>query len=99
MKDLRIAVLGSTGSVGKQALDVAKEIGARVLFLSAGRNIGLLAEQIKLFSPESVCVLDESDAETLRRDPSVKAEVFFGDDGLLSCIKASDQVPTPWLAV
>ncbi len=90
MKDLRIAVLGSTGSVGKQALDVAKEIGARVLFLSAGRNIGLLAEQIKTFSPEAVCVLDESDAETLRRDPSVKAEVFFGDDGLLSCIKALD---------
>ena len=90
MKDLRIAVLGSTGSVGKQALDVAKEIGARVLFLSAGRNIGLLAEQIKTFSPEAVCVLDKSDAEALRRDPSVKAEVFFGDDGLLSCIKALD---------
>ena len=90
MKNLRIAVLGSTGSVGKQALDVAKQIGARVLFLSAGKNVTLLKEQIKDFSPDAVSVCHEADAEALRRDSSVKCEVFSGDDGLLSCISDLD---------
>ncbi len=90
MNNLRIAVLGSTGSVGKQALDVAKQIGARVLFLSAGRNVSLLREQIKEFCPDAVSVSDEAEAGKLRSDASVRSEVFSGDDGLLSCISNLD---------
>lgn len=90
MNSLRIAVLGSTGSVGKQALEVAKQIGARVLFLSAGRNVSLLREQIKEFSPDAVSVRDEADACELRDDSSVKTEVFCGEEGLLTCIESLD---------
>ena len=46
-----VSVLGSTGSVGTQALDVIKELGLDVVMITGHKNIKLIAEQIKEFSP------------------------------------------------
>ena len=61
-----ISVLGSTGSVGTQALAVAETLGIRVKAISGNRNITLLEQQARKFKPEFVCVTDESSARQLR---------------------------------
>ena len=62
----RIAVLGSTGSIGTQTLDVARWRGYEVVGLAAGRNVDLLLEQTAEFSP-SVVACDSSVRDELRR--------------------------------
>jgi len=64
----RIVVLGSTGSIGVNALGVIGRLGPgfRVVGLSARRNIALLLKQIREYEPEAVSVWEESDAQTLR---------------------------------
>lgn len=59
LEPMRISVLGSTGSIGTQTLDVARERGYGVSALAAGRNLDLLDQQIREFGPELVSV-DES---------------------------------------
>lgn len=81
----KIAVLGSTGSIGTQTLDVVRNNGdIEVTALAAGRNIRLLEQQIREFSPGLVCVWDEDKAGELRtmvRDLPVK--VVSGMEGLI----------------
>lgn len=70
-----IAVLGSTGSVGLQALDVAKFHNIRVKGISASSSVKIMEEQIRQFRPEYVAVEDEHAAKKLResvRDIEVK---------------------------
>ena len=56
----KIAILGSTGSIGTQTLDVVRANGdIEVLGISAGRNIAKLEEQVREFSPQLVAVWDE----------------------------------------
>ena len=56
----KIAILGSTGSIGTQTLEVVRENGdIEVLGLAAGSNISLLEEQIREFQPKLVAVWDE----------------------------------------
>ena len=64
----RIAILGSTGSIGTQALDVCRKSPEEfaVTALTANRNIQLLEEQVREFSPSYVCVTDESLFEQLK---------------------------------
>lgn len=80
-----IAILGSTGSIGTQTLEVAREQGdICICGLAAGSNIRLLEEQIREFHPRLVCVYDESKANELKirvRDTGVK--VAAGMEGLL----------------
>jgi 1-deoxy-D-xylulose-5-phosphate reductoisomerase len=81
----KIAILGSTGSIGTQTLEVVRENkDIEVLALAAGSNIVLLEEQIREFAPKLVAVWDEKKAQELRdkvADLSVK--VVSGMDGLL----------------
>ena len=80
----KIAILGSTGSIGTQALEVLDKIDDEfeVVAISAGRNINLVVEQIKKYQPKFVCVHDEIDAINLQQEfPHV--EVLCGEDGLL----------------
>ncbi|MDR0596770.1 MAG: 1-deoxy-D-xylulose-5-phosphate reductoisomerase [Clostridiales Family XIII bacterium] len=87
----RVAVLGSTGSIGVQALDVLEGggWGYYVPLLTCGRNIGLLRGQIKRFRPEAVAVLRKEDAEAVRREhPDV--DVYHGEDGILEAIEKTD---------
>lgn len=84
MSEKKIAILGSTGSIGCQALAVvAASAGSlQATVLAAGENIKLLREQIKSFSPEFVTVKNKEDAEILRQEfPSIK--IASGPAGLI----------------
>ena len=64
----KISILGSTGSVGTQSLEVIQNLKKfEVVALSAGKNINLLESQIREFDPRFVCISDESDAEDLSK--------------------------------
>ena len=80
-----IAILGATGSIGVNALDVIRNNPSRfkIIALSAGRNVELLKDQIEEFRPKVVSVIDESHARKLKAllDPSLGTEVLFGDEG------------------
>lgn len=83
-----IAILGSTGSIGIQTLEVVREHRdeIKVATLVARSSIELLEKQIREFKPELVCVYDEEKAKQLReniKDLSVRVET--GMDGIISC--------------
>jgi 1-deoxy-D-xylulose-5-phosphate reductoisomerase len=82
----RLAVLGSTGSIGVNTLDIAGrfENEFRVIALSAGTNIPLLRKQIERFKPNVVSVLNETLSDTLKKEISPgETEVLFGVEGLI----------------
>lgn len=62
----RISILGSTGSIGTQALEVALANNFKIVGLAAHSNVKLLAEQVKKFKPECVCIYDESKQDELK---------------------------------
>ena len=98
MKMKNIAVLGSTGSIGTQTLDVARNNeDIRIVALSAGSNIELLEQQAREFSPEVVSVADERDAEKLRKKlEGTGVKVLWGMDGLIEAAQhpSADTVVT-----
>jgi 1-deoxy-D-xylulose-5-phosphate reductoisomerase len=82
----RIAVLGSTGSIGVQALDVAGRFPDRfeVVGLAAGRNAARLLEQVRKFRPKVVAVADEAAAREVRASAPDGTEVLSGDAGVVA---------------
>ena len=83
----RLAVLGSTGSVGEQTLAVAAAFPDRfrVVALAAGRNVEKLAAQVRRFEPTLVSVGSPASAEELRRRiPGTRTRVVTGQEGLLA---------------
>ncbi|MDR2903636.1 MAG: 1-deoxy-D-xylulose-5-phosphate reductoisomerase, partial [Clostridiales bacterium] len=84
----KISLLGSTGSIGVQTLDVIRTTGcAEVAALSANNNIDLLEQQIIAFRPRLAVIGDEKNALELTRrlqSQNIKAAVLFGSDGLLA---------------
>jgi 1-deoxy-D-xylulose-5-phosphate reductoisomerase len=81
----RLALLGSTGSVGEQSLAVAAAFPERyrVVALAAGRNLDKLAEQVRRFRPALVSVAEPSGIEALRaRVPDLDCEIAVGEEGL-----------------
>lgn len=85
---MRLALLGSTGSVGRQTLDVLTQLEGdwQVTALAAGRNVALLGEQARRFSPRVVCVAGPQEAEQLARlMPNPPFDVLHGPQGLLAC--------------
>ena len=81
----KIAVLGSTGSIGTQTLDVAREQGdIEIVALSCGGNIKLVEDQMREFRPKLVSVWSEEDAEELRtRTKDLNIPIASGMNGLL----------------
>ena len=81
----RIAILGSTGSIGTRTLEVVRENGdIEVLGLAAGSNITLLEEQIRQFHPRLAAVWSEEKARELRtRIADTDTKVVSGMDGLI----------------
>ena len=81
----KIAILGSTGSIGTQTLQVARENGdLEVLGLAAGNNIKLLEEQIREFRPRLVAVWSEEKAKELRENVNdIDITIVSGMDGLI----------------
>jgi 1-deoxy-D-xylulose-5-phosphate reductoisomerase len=89
----RISLLGSTGSIGCSTLDV---IGSHpeelmVTALAAGRNLGLLKNQIERFRPRLAAVIDEDHAHELRRllNANVATTVSFGPEGFREVVTAA----------
>lgn len=79
-----IAILGSTGSIGTQALDVVDKLGLNVSALTAASNIDLLEKQIRKYNPGLAVVFNEDKARILKynvKDTCTK--VLYGMDGLL----------------
>ena len=83
-----ISILGSTGSIGTQTLDVVREHAdkIKVCAISGNNNIELLLKQIIEFTPELCCVMDDSNALKLKEllPPHIKTEIVSGMEGLIA---------------
>ncbi len=82
-----VAVLGSTGSIGRNALDVIARFPKRfrVSALCAGRNAALISEQARRFRPSIVCLADERFRKGLRGLPP-RTRVLFGEEGMAEAV-------------
>lgn len=91
----KISILGSTGSIGTQALDVIahNQDKFKVTALSCAKSLPLLCRQIEEFSPEAVAVKDETDAKELA-DKYKDLEIFWGAEGLktIASMESCDMV-------
>lgn len=87
----KISILGSTGSIGTQTLEVVKSLGnIKVEGLSTNENIDLLEEQIKVYKPKKVAVKNEKFAYILKHRLNNDVEVLSGMDGLIEIATLSD---------
>lgn len=80
-----ISVLGSTGSIGTQTLDVADKLGLNVCAITASTNINLLEQQVRKYKPELAVVFNEKKAEIFRDNiKDTDTKVLCGMDGLIA---------------
>ncbi len=81
-----ISILGSTGSIGTQSLDVCRMHGYNVKCLTANSSVDIIENQVREFKPELVCMMNEEAAKNLRsRIADTSAKVVSGMDGLIEC--------------
>ncbi len=88
----KVCILGSTGSIGTQALDVIeKEKKFEVTALAAGSNIACLEKQIRQFRPKMTAVFDETAAKELRmKTADTSTKILAGTDGIREVAGCSD---------
>ncbi len=89
----RLAILGSTGSIGTQTLDIVRgnKDALSVTALAAGKNAAMLEEQIREFRPELAVLYDEKSAEELKaRIKDTDCRVLSGMDGLIEAASLTD---------
>lgn len=88
----KIAILGSTGSIGTQTLDLVQHSPEKfqVEAISAGYNSDLVIEQVNLFRPKLVSVATKELAETVARQIPSSIKVLYGEAGLLEVAAATD---------
>jgi 1-deoxy-D-xylulose-5-phosphate reductoisomerase len=88
----RIAILGSTGSIGCNALEVVEHLGGeyRAVALSARKQTGKLLEQVKRHRPVAVAVADEADGAIVREIEKLGARVYRGAGGLVEMVQRDD---------
>ena len=86
----KIAILGSTGSIGTQTVDILPSIDAEVVALTTNRRINLLEEQARALHPKMVCAMDENAARELKiKLADTDIAVLTGMDGLIACAAES----------
>lgn len=86
----KIAILGSTGSIGTQTVDILPSIDAEVVALTTNRRIDLLEEQARALHPKMVCACDEAAAHDLKiKLADTDIRVLSGRDGLTACAAES----------
>ncbi len=96
----KIVILGSTGSIGTQTLDVVKQNkDIQVVGLAAYSNIALLEEQINIFKPRVVCVMLPEKAQLLQqrlKEKQISVEIVCGEEGLatLATLEEADMIIT-----
>lgn len=88
----KIAILGSTGSIGTQTLEIVREhADIEIVALSAGSNIKLLEKQIREFRPKLAAVYDEKAAKELAQNiRDIDIEIVSGMDGLIQVAEIKD---------
>ena len=88
----KIAILGSTGSIGTQTLDIVREQGdLQVTAMAAGHNLDLFEQQIREFLPKNVAVWEEKDALELKtRVGDLGVRVHYGMEGLIDIAADAD---------
>jgi len=96
MKRKRVVVLGATGSIGESALKVARDIPERmeIVGLAANSNAQKLAEAANEIRPESVCLVDETKIDILRKALNYEPRIFIGEEGLreIACLTNAEMV-------
>jgi len=96
MKRKRVVILGATGSIGESALKVARDIPERmeIVGLAANSNAQKLAEAANEIRPESVCLVDETKIDILRKALNYEPRIFAGEDGLreIACLTNAEMV-------
>jgi 1-deoxy-D-xylulose-5-phosphate reductoisomerase len=92
----RVVILGATGSIGESALKVARDIPERmeIVGLAAKSNAQKLAAAANEVRPESVCLVDETQVDVLRKALDYEPRIFSGESGLLeiACLTNADMV-------
>src|SRR5882762_7240997 len=95
-KRKRVVILGATGSIGESALKVARDIPERmeIVGLAANRNAEKLAEAANKVRPESVCLVDETKIDILRKALDYEPRIFAGEKGLreIACLTNGEMV-------
>jgi 1-deoxy-D-xylulose-5-phosphate reductoisomerase len=90
-ENIKISVLGSTGSVGTQALDVAQKFGLTVTSISANKNVKAVEEQARRFGVSSVAMADIQAASDLKlRLADTDIKVYAGNSGVCEMIAADN---------
>ena len=96
MNRKRVVILGATGSIGESALKVARDIPERmrIVGLAAKSNAQKLAAAANEVRPESICLVDESQIDVLRKALDYEPRIFFGESGLveIACLTNADMV-------
>src|SRR6476620_9530719 len=96
MNRKRVVILGATGSIGESALKVARDIPERmkIVGLAAKSNAQKLAAAANEVRPESVCLVDETQIDVLRRTLDYEPKIYSGESGLLeiACLTNADMV-------
>ena len=96
MNRKRVVILGATGSIGESALTVARDIPERmeIVGLAAKSNAQKLADAANEVRPESVCLVDETQIDVLRRALDYEPRILSGESGLLeiACLTNADMV-------
>jgi len=91
ISEKKIALLGSSGSIGTQTLDVVRDHGIRVDALAVNTSVALLEKQIREFSPRFCAVGSEAAADDLRiRIADTDTKIFVGQSGITEMICCSD---------
>ncbi len=92
MSEKIITVLGSTGSIGEQSLDVARMHGYRINALTASKNTDIIEKQAREFRPAKVAMADEAAADELKiRLADTDIRVLSGVDGVCECAADNSQ--------
>ena len=91
MENQKLCILGSTGSIGTQTLEVAEHLGLQIDAISANSNIKLLENQIRRFSPRFCAVTDENSAKLLKTSVAdTNCKIIGGKDSACGIVNQSD---------
>ncbi len=91
MATKRLCILGSTGSIGRQTLELVDSLDISVVALSAYKSVDLIEQQIRRFSPAYACLIDTGAAADLKtRVADTATVVLSGETGILEMIRLSD---------
>jgi 1-deoxy-D-xylulose-5-phosphate reductoisomerase len=86
-----LTILGSTGSIGVQSLDVAEKMGYSVTALTANRNVSVIEDQIRKYRPKLAALSDETAANDLKiRVADTDTKVLIGQEGVCECAAAEE---------